>query len=137
MCLDRTRGISNGFWCEDKCEGRKFTLTLALTLETPINRAFQAESEGVRAKKEKSFFLEVDELTRNSKLYNWLSLRPPNVDSSFFILHSSFSQQPQAFTLANPFIIPMHRENQRSKKSVVKDSVCISAIRELFLTFVL
>ena len=55
----------------------------------------------------------------------------------FFILHSSFSKQPQAFTLANPFIIPMHREKQRSKKIRVKDSVCISAIREFFLTFVL
>ena len=62
--------------------------------------------------------------------------------SSFFIgfpfgrrtsfLHSSFSKQPQAVTLANPFIIPMHQKKQRSKKSVVKDSVCISAIRELF-----
>ena len=52
-------------------------------------------------------------------------------------LHSSFFQQPQAFTLANPFRIPLHREKQRSKKSVVKDSVCICAIRELFLTFVL
>ena len=78
----RTRGISNGFWCEGKCEGRKFALTLALTTETPINRAFQTNCEGVRAKKEKKFFLEVDELT---------------------------SQQPQAFTLANPFKIPMHR----------------------------
>ena len=47
-------------------------------------------------------------------------------------LHSSFSKQPQAVTLANPFIIPMHQKKQRSKKSVVKDSVCISAIRELF-----
>ena len=40
-----------------------FALTLALTTETPINRAFQAESEGVRVKKEKKFFFifEVDE----------------------------------------------------------------------------
>ena len=51
-------------WCEGKCERRKFTLTLTLTTETPINRAFQTESEGVRVKKEKLFFLEVDELTR-------------------------------------------------------------------------
>ena len=42
--------------CEGKCEGRKFTLTLALTTETPINRAFQAESEGVRVEKEKKYF---------------------------------------------------------------------------------
>ena len=42
--------------CEGKCEGRKFALTLALTTETPINRAFQTESEGVRAKKEKKLF---------------------------------------------------------------------------------
>ena len=45
--------------CEGKCEGRKFALTLALTTETPINRAFLTKSEGVRAKKEKNFFLEV------------------------------------------------------------------------------
>ena len=34
-------------------------------------------------------------------------------------------KQPQAATLANPFIIPMHRKNKGQKKSVVKDSVCI------------
>mgnify|MGYP004496780659 FL=1 len=72
-------------------------------LETPINRAFRAESEGVRAKKEKKFFLEVDELT---------------------------SQQPQAVTLANPFKIPLHRKEQRSKKSVSKTPCVI--IREFF-----
>ena len=44
-------------WCEGKCERRKFTLTLTLTTETPINRAFQAESEGVRVKKKKTFFI--------------------------------------------------------------------------------
>ena len=32
------------------------TLTPTLTTESPINRAFQAESEGVRVKKEKLFF---------------------------------------------------------------------------------
>ena len=57
LCLGRTRGISDGSWCdgkcEGKCEGRKFTLTA----ETTINRAFQAESEGVRVKKEKKLFL--------------------------------------------------------------------------------
>ena len=51
MYLDRTREILDGSWCEGKCEGRKFALTLALTTETPINRAFQTESEGVRVKK--------------------------------------------------------------------------------------
>ena len=41
------------------------TLTLALTTETPIHRAFQAACEGVRAKNKKNFFrfLEVNELT--------------------------------------------------------------------------
>ena len=39
------------------CEGREFTLTLTLTTETPINRAFQADCEGVRVKKEKKVFL--------------------------------------------------------------------------------
>ena len=53
--------------------------------------------------------------TINSKLYNWLSLRTPNLvswsakptilHSSFFILHSSFYQQPQAVTLANARLI--------------------------------
>ena len=43
--------------CEGKCEGRKFTLTLTLTTETPINRAFQANCEGVRVEKEKSCLL--------------------------------------------------------------------------------
>ena len=46
-------------------------------------------------------------------------------------------KQPQAATLANPFIIPMHRKNKGQKKIRVKDSVCIGAIREFFLTFVL
>ena len=36
---------------------KTLALTLALTTETPINRAFQTKSEGVRAKKEKNFFL--------------------------------------------------------------------------------
>ena len=31
-------------------------LTFTLTLETPINRAFQTESEGVRVRKEKNYF---------------------------------------------------------------------------------
>ena len=39
------------------CEGNFTTLTLALTPETPMYRAFQAESEGVRVKKEKKLFI--------------------------------------------------------------------------------
>ena len=45
------RGISDGLWCEGKCERRKFTLTPTLTTETTINRAFQADCEGVRVTK--------------------------------------------------------------------------------------
>ena len=50
--------------CEGKCEGKTFALTLTLTTEAPINRAFQAKSEGVRVKNKKKLFffiLEVDE----------------------------------------------------------------------------
>ena len=64
-------GSQNELWCkaspwgcEGKCEGRKFTLTLTLTTETPINRAFQANCEGVRVEKEKSFF-------RSRELTSW------------------------------------------------------------------
>ena len=39
------------------CEGREFTLTLTLTTETTIDRAFQANCEGVRVRKEKKLFL--------------------------------------------------------------------------------
>ena len=46
--------------------------------------------------------------------------------------------QPQAVTLANPFRIPLHQKNKRSKKIRVKDSVASVIIRErFFLTFVL
>ena len=41
------------------------TLTPTLTTESPINRAFQAESEGVRVKKEKLFFIENGETLLN------------------------------------------------------------------------
>ena len=51
----RVRGCEGR--CEGKCEGKSLALTLTLTLETPINRAFQPKSEGVRVKKEKNFFL--------------------------------------------------------------------------------
>ena len=43
--------------CEGKCEGKTFALTLTLTTEPPINRAFQPESEGVRVKNKKLFFV--------------------------------------------------------------------------------
>ncbi len=49
-------------------------------------------------------------------------------------LHSS--QQPQAVTLANPFIIPMHKNNGQ-KKSVSKTPCASVILREFFLTFVL
>ena len=100
MYLDRTNGILDGFLCEGKCEGRGFTLTLTLTLETPINRAFRAESEGVRAKKEKK---------------------------SFFILHSSFfifsaaASGHACKSVYNPFA----PKRTKVKKIRVKDSVCI------------
>ena len=42
--------------CEGKCEGKTFALTLTLTTEPPINRAFQPESEGVRVKNKKKLF---------------------------------------------------------------------------------
>ena len=35
------------------------TLTLTLTTESPINRAFQADCEGVRVEKEKKFFIKI------------------------------------------------------------------------------
>ena len=44
-------GFETDFGVRASGEGRKFALTLALTTETPINRAFQTKSEGVRAKK--------------------------------------------------------------------------------------
>ena len=43
------------FQTDGRCEGKYSTLTPTLTTETPINRAFQAESEGVRVKKRKKF----------------------------------------------------------------------------------
>ena len=60
--------------CDGKCEGKYSTLTPTLTTESPINRAFQANCEGVRVEKEKKFFyfLEVDEL----KSYNSIRVMP-------------------------------------------------------------
>ena len=55
-CLGRTKGIIDGLWCEGKCERRKFTLTLTLTTETPINRAFQAKCESERVNKEEKLY---------------------------------------------------------------------------------
>ena len=45
------------FQADGKCEGKYFTLTPTLTTESPINRAFQTNCEGVRVEKEKKFFL--------------------------------------------------------------------------------
>ena len=45
------------FQTDGKCESKYFTLTPTLTTETPINRAFQANCEGVRVEKGKKFFL--------------------------------------------------------------------------------
>ena len=45
------------FQADGKCDGKYFTLTPTLTTETPINRAFQTNCEGVRVEKEKKFFL--------------------------------------------------------------------------------
>ena len=42
-------------------------------------------------------------------------------------------KQPQAATLANPFIIPMHRKNKGQKRIRVKDSVASVIFRERFL----
>ena len=78
---------------EGKCEGRKFALTLALTLETPINRAFEPHLWGCEGKKRKNFFLEINELT---------------------------SQQPQAVTLANPSEIPLYQKKRSKKKGAVR-----------------
>ena len=41
---------------EGKCEGKKFTLTLALTLFLAVSQSVTAKSEGVRVKKEKKLF---------------------------------------------------------------------------------
>ena len=41
---------------EGKCEGKKFTLTLTLTLFLVVNQSVTVKSEGVRVKKEKTFF---------------------------------------------------------------------------------
>ena len=68
-------GIIDGFWCEGKCEGRKFTLTLTLILH----------------------FLSSRKRSRLQIRLESLCIRKTKV-----------------------------------KKSVVKDSVCIGAIRELF-----
>ena len=42
---------------EGKCEGKKFTLTLALTLFLAVSQSVTVKSEGVRVKKEKTFFI--------------------------------------------------------------------------------
>ena len=72
------------------CEGKSFALTLTLTTETPINRAFQPKSEGMRVKKEKKVFFkltsrrvdkeiclfrEVDKIRVDKESYLYLELR--------------------------------------------------------------
>ena len=61
--------------CEGRCEGREFTLTLTLTTETPINRAFQADCEGVRVRKKKFFRMKKECLPSHTiyypKLTSW------------------------------------------------------------------
>ena len=69
--------------CEGKCEGRKFTLTLTLTTETPINRAFQTKSEGVRVKKEKFFFISKEEHPSSHSIYNMKMNRDKPCHNSF------------------------------------------------------
>ena len=49
--------MKSRFLTDGKCEGKYSALTPTLTTETPINRAFQANCEGVRVEKEKKFFL--------------------------------------------------------------------------------
>ena len=48
------------------------------------------------------------------------------------ITRQSEPKQPQAVMLANPFRIPLHQKNKRSKKIRVKDSVASVIIRERF-----
>lgn len=45
------------FQTDGKCEGKYSAPTPTLTTESPINRAFQANCEGVRVEKEKLFLL--------------------------------------------------------------------------------
>ena len=80
LYLDRTREILDGSWCE----GRKFALTLTLTTETPINRAFQTESEGVRVKKQKKlFFISKEEHPSPHSIYNRKMNRDKPCHNSF------------------------------------------------------
>ena len=46
----------------------QLTLTLTLTLFFAVCQSVTAKSEGVRVKKEKKFFLEIDELARRFEL---------------------------------------------------------------------
>ena len=52
-------GFKTDFGVRASDEGRKFALTLTLTTETPINRALQTGSEGVRVKRKSSPILAI------------------------------------------------------------------------------
>ena len=58
-------GFKTDFGVRVSVRGESLPSPLTLTTETPINRAFQAESEGVRVKKEKLFFIENGETLLN------------------------------------------------------------------------
>ena len=58
----------------DGCEGKDFTLTPTLTLFVTDCQSVKRKSEGVRVKKQKKLFLEVDELTRILHQYRDLSI---------------------------------------------------------------
>ena len=80
------------------------------------------------------FFLNTNRTNNTNLASAWhlLSLGQYMYARKQHIIRQSESQQPQAVTLANPFRIPLHRKRKVKKRSVVKDSVCILLIRELF-----
>ena len=49
-------GFKTDFGVRVSVRGESLPSPLTLTTETPINRAFQEESEGMRVEKEKKFF---------------------------------------------------------------------------------
>ena len=107
MCLAGQEGFETDFGVRVKKTfffSYPHTLTFTLTTETPINRAFQTNCEGVRAKKRKKVFF-----------------RSRRVDfSAAASVHACKS-------VYNPFA-----SKEKVNKIRVKDSVCISAIRERF-----
>ena len=50
-------GFKTDFGVRVSVRGESLPSPLTLTTETPINRAFQEESEGMRVEKEKKFWL--------------------------------------------------------------------------------